>query len=531
MVLSSGGSGLPPEENTTHPNHGMKNFFLFLAKLLLFCILAGGGYIAYEAHRFLSTPASQTPEDVIISIAPGSTFDRVAWDLKKAGAITDVDRFRLLARLKEALGKVKAGDFLVNTGWTPERVLLQITEGKAVLYRLSLREGLTWWETARAVEAQGFATYEDFKAVIHDPDFLKEFNIPFANAEGFLFPETYLMKKPRNPLDREQAREVAATMVRMFWTKAEPLWKTLPPESEPATPGAMQSPPAEQVPVQPPTQPTTQSLGATVPEEPDSDRSKTDALLPPVPAAETETEGGTASGTTGSGGALPRIASAPPAQGEEQTSGGRDRSLPDAGAVSQDAAGGKDMAPQTAAVAASTDGAVNAAPPAAAPSVASSSPPEPAPARQGGPQLPADVGPQALRRLIILASLVEKETGVPSERALVAGVYANRLRLGMLLQCDPTIIYGIGENFTGSIRRSQIADPQNPYNTYQHPGLPPGPICSSGLDALKAAADPLQHEYLYFVATGIDGGHTFSKSLSEHNKAVQIYRARMRGQK
>lgn len=153
--------------------------------------------------------------------------------------------------------------------------------------------------------------------------------------------------------------------------------------------------------------------------------------------------------------------------------------------------------------------------------------PQAPPAR---PRVPADVEPEALRRLVILASLVEKETGLPQERGRVAGVYANRMRLGMLLQCDPTIIYGVGESFTGSILRSQLADARNLYNTYQHPGLPPGPICSSGLSALQAAFTPEEHNYLYFVATGLsDGSHTFSRTLQEHNKAVQVYRARMRG--
>ena len=111
----------------------------------------------------------------------------------------------------------------------------------------------------------------------------------------------------------------------------------------------------------------------------------------------------------------------------------------------------------------------------------------------------------------------------------MAGVYANRLHLGMLLQCDPTIIYGVGESFTGAIRRSQIDDSGNPYNTYQHPGLPPGPICSPGFGALQAAFSPVQHDYLYFVATGFDGGHSFSKTLIEHNRAVRLYRARIQG--
>lgn len=455
----------------------MKSAFLFLSGLLLFCLLAGGGYAAYEAHRFLNTPASQTPEDVIIAIAPGATFDRVAWDLKKAGAITDVTRFRLLAQLKDALGKVKAGEFLVNTGWTPERVLAQITQGRAVLYRLTLREGLTWWETARAVEAQGFATYDDFKAVIHDPAFLQEHNIPFANAEGFLFPETYLMKKPRNPPDREQARETAAAMVRMFWVKTEPLWKALPKKGQggqgggAAATGAMQSPP----PVRnesPAGSERSAPSGMAAPTAPESANAALPEPLPEAPpGAEAQQENPPATRQ---------------AAGEQNSGTGRP-------------AGNTAFAP--------------------------------APHPDGGPQSPADVDPEALRQVIILASLVEKETGVPSERGPVAGVYANRLRLGMLLQCDPTIIYGVGEGFTGAIRRSQLDDAGNPYNTYRHPGLPPGPICSSGLEALKAAFAPPQHDYLYFVATGIDGGHTFSKTLSEHNKAVQVYRSRMRERK
>lgn len=90
--------------------------------------------------------------------------------------------------------------------------------------------------------------------------------------------------------------------------------------------------------------------------------------------------------------------------------------------------------------------------------------------------LPQAADPEELHRLVILASLVEKETAVPSERGTVAGVYANRLRQGWLLQCDPTIIYGLGENFDGNLRRSHLKDASNPYNTYVHPGLPPAPF-------------------------------------------------------
>jgi UPF0755 protein len=124
--------------------------------------------------------------------------------------------------------------------------------------------------------------------------------------------------------------------------------------------------------------------------------------------------------------------------------------------------------------------------------------------------------------------LVEKETGLSEERARVAGVYTRRLELGMRLQCDPTVIYGLGASFRGPLRKSQLEDGRNLYNTYQHPGLPPGPVCSPGLASLRAAVRPEKHSYLYFVASGRDGKHTFSATLEEHNRAVARFRAARR---
>lgn len=143
---------------------------------------------------------------------------------------------------------------------------------------------------------------------------------------------------------------------------------------------------------------------------------------------------------------------------------------------------------------------------------------------QGPAQSPAQGPPQgkALFEAVILASIVEKETGKAEERPRIAGVFVNRLNRKMLLQTDPTIIYGLGERFDGNLRRVHLDDPKNPYNTYQHPGLPPGPICNPGLEALKAAAQPEEHDLLYFVAKG-DGTHQFSSSLEEHNRAVAKY--------
>ncbi len=332
-----------------------------LAALALLGLLACG-YAGYDAWRFLNTPPAapgSAGTDVYVDVEPGATFDRVTKQLVDKDAVTSDWRFKLLAHYHGWETSLKAGRFLVHSNWTPFRVLDQLVNGQPVLSRITLREGLTWWETARLLEAEGFVTVEDFRAVITDPAFLRHWGIPFDTAEGFLFPDTYLLKKSPVP-DRESARAVAGRMVDTFWRRAAQVW----PDGRPA----------------------------------------------------------------------------------------RDE----------------------------------------------------------------------LRRLIILASIVEKETGQPSERGRVAGVYANRLRTGMLLQADPTTIYGLGETFDGNLRRPHLQDAANPYNTYRRPGLPPGPICSPGLDSLRAATAPEKHGYFYFVSRN-DGSHQFSATLDEHNRAVNRF--------
>lgn len=128
--------------------------------------------------------------------------------------------------------------------------------------------------------------------------------------------------------------------------------------------------------------------------------------------------------------------------------------------------------------------------------------------------------------IVTLASLVEKETGRPEERPVVASVYENRLNKGMALDCDPTTIYAalLDARYRGTIYRSDLAS-DNAYNTYRHPGLPPGPIANPGVAALKAALAPSQTDYLYFVAKPDgSGGHQFSETMAQHNVAVQQYR-------
>lgn len=131
-----------------------------------------------------------------------------------------------------------------------------------------------------------------------------------------------------------------------------------------------------------------------------------------------------------------------------------------------------------------------------------------------------------IRQLVTLASLVEKETARGEERPLIAAVYATRLRIGMPLQCDPTVIYALARagRFDGNLTRANLAF-DSPYNTYRYPGLPPGPIASPGRAALLAAAEPADADFIYFVSRN-DGSHAFARTLDEHNRNVFEYQVK-----
>ncbi len=127
---------------------------------------------------------------------------------------------------------------------------------------------------------------------------------------------------------------------------------------------------------------------------------------------------------------------------------------------------------------------------------------------------------------LIMASIVEKETGRDADRPLVASVFVNRLRLGMMLQTDPTVIYGLGSEFDGNLRKNHLRE-DNPYNTYTRTGLPPTPIAMPGFSSLQAALNPALSQNLYFVARG-DGSSQFSSTLEDHNRAVNQFQRRVK---
>ncbi|OIQ52199.1 putative aminodeoxychorismate lyase [Pseudodesulfovibrio hydrargyri] len=340
----------------------MARFRYFLIASVLLAVLAGlgvGGYKWYKAwqeEQFLKTAPETPGREILFRVEPGQIFTTIAANLKSEGLITDTRRFYQLAVRTGKGSAVRAGVFRLSTGWVPERVLTELTSSTGVMRRVSVREGLTWWQTASVIEEAGLGGADGFTKAVADPELLAGYGIQARDAEGYLFPETYLLTPPKD----RPAHHMAEVMIREFFKNAHKVW-----------PGG----------------------------------------LPPF---------------------------------------------------------------------------------------------------------------KEMHRAVILASLVEKETGDATERARIAGVFRNRLKRHMLIQCDPTIIYGLGPEFDGNLKRSDLTDRDNPYNTYVHPGLPPGPICSPGLDSLMAAVHPEEHQFLYFVAKG-DGSHHFSRTLEEHNRAVRKY--------
>jgi len=308
------------------------------------------------ALAYLLAPAEMPGRDVVVLIRPGLTMPAIARELAEAGVVRNATAFILLSRLPGQHPLAKAGEFQLNTGWTPQEILRIITTTNGIQHRVVVREGLPWWETAKLCAAENLSNQTDFEQAMNNATLLEKYGVPAKNAEGFLFPDTYQLTRSQE----SNGPAVVEAMLKVFDREAKKLWPQGPPP------------------------------------------------------------------------------------------------------------------------------------------------------------------PDELMRVVTLASLVERETGAPEERPRIAGVFMNRLRLGMRLQCDPTTIYGMGPDFGGKLTRADLENTDNLYNTYARAGLPPGPICSPGLASLKAAMNPEQNDYIYFVAKG-DGTHAFSRTLDEHNRAVRFY--------
>jgi len=325
---------------------------------LVVLALLGAAAVA-GSLRWALSPALTSAPPVIFDVRPGASLGQVARDLEARGLIRSAVAFRWLARYRELDGALQVGEYALSAAQAPREILMQIVEGRVVVYEVVIPEGLTAAQIALRLEAAGLSNAAEFSAFASDPASPGSLGVEGATLEGYLFPETYRL--PRGLA----VREVAKVLVDQFLR----VWREVEPQA----------------------------------------RSQKLSML----------------------------------------------------------------------------------------------------------------------EVVTLASIVEKETASPEERPLIAAVFRNRLKRGMRLETDPTVIYGIPD-FDGNLRRRDLENAENPYNTYQIPGLPPGPIASPGADALRAVVDPAESDYLFFVSRN-DGTHVFSKTFLEHVRAVdQFQRKRSR---
>ena len=320
--------------------------------------LAGGGLYAWAWHWYRA-PLERLPTATVIEIAPGEPLGSVAEGFARQGLVAHPRIFSWFARRAGKASRIRAGEYTLEPGTSPEGLLEQLVEGRVILHPVTLVEG---WTVAEALAAiQGNAVLKRTLGGPVDAALMTRLGAAGLAPEGEFFPDTYLM--PRGATDVDVLKLAHARLIERL-TAA---WAT----------------------------------------------------------------------------------------------------------------------------------------------------------RQS--DLPLASPYQAL----VLASIIEKETGAREERPRIAAVFLNRLRRGMRLQTDPTVIYGLGARYAGALhKRDLLAD--TPYNTYTRDGLPPTPIALPGAAALAAAVQPLQTADLYFVATGLgDGRHEFSRTLAEHNAAVARYLQRL----
>lgn len=320
--------------------------------VLLASLVLGWYWISYQT--FLQTPLQIAQEEMILQVPTGTNLRKLARQLQEQGIISNADFFYWHARWNKLAHRIRAGEYRVPAGVTPDKLLEQLVRGKSISYSLTLLEGWNFSQVLAAVRNNKVLRH-DLNQEDHQ-QIMAKLGYPGVHPEGRFFPDTYSF--PRGTSDIEFLKRAYRKMERELrdaWSK----------------------------------------------------RSETDVVV------------------------------------------------------------------------------------------------------------------KTAEEALILASIIEKETGVPFERAEIAGVFSRRLRIGMKLQTDPTVIYGMGDRYQGNIRRKDLKE-DTPYNTYVHKGLPPTPICMPGREAIDAALNPQKGKALYFVAKG-DGTHAFSATLKAHNAAVRKY--------
>lgn len=328
----------------------MKKGVLWICFALILGVLSAS-VLVLGLSRHLEQPRNF--EQTEITIHPGQSFNSVLAELHRRGLISSIWKLKLYARFKDRDRKLRAGEYRIPAGASPEQILDLLVQGKVMLHRVTVPEGYNLRQIAETVEHAGLVSAVEFLAAASDPQLIENFKISGSSLEGYLFPDTYLFSR------QTSARKVIEVMVHRFDEVFSEDWKE-----------------------------RAAKLGLSVHE------------------------------------------------------------------------------------------------------------------------------------VVVLASIIEKETGVDVERPVIASVFHNRMGQGMRLESDPTVIYGI-ENFDGNLTRTHLRTP-TPYNTYTQPGLPPGPIASPGQKSLEAALYPADTPYLFFVARK-DRTHQFSTTLAEHQKAVKTH--------
>lgn len=207
--------------------------------LLVLLACGGAGWLAYDFLNSPGTdPAVAPAQDVEVTVNPGTTFRTLTPELVRLGAVRNAGKFILLLRwmnYRDIPHALKPGRFRLNTGWTPQQVIDQLVNGSPLLDRVTIPEGLAWWEVGKRLEEAQMVRFEDFDKLVHDPAFLRHWGIPFDSAEGFLFPDTYLIMRPLE-LNEATAKSVVGRLIDNFWRRTAPLW---PAASVRALPGAM----------------------------------------------------------------------------------------------------------------------------------------------------------------------------------------------------------------------------------------------------------------------------------------------------